>query len=563
MTRSDQTTQKPGQKRLIAIGMDSMDHTLMSRWMEAGELPTLQKFFANSVFAKAHGSPDPTSGKGHKGYTAETPWTIFFTGCWPTTTGYWSPASFKADRYEVEEVQAYDFNEFHSFYDYAKGRKVVAFDVPHCRLSDEMDGLQVMAWGAHSPQGPSESKPAGLLDEINEKYGVHPTLNDDDLLVFETDRKMRELEQRLITGMERRTKIVKDMMVEQEWDLFLTVYGEPHSAGHGFWHLSQENHPLYTVYGDRNYDPLLNVYKAMDAQLAELLEAAPDDAYVMVYSNEGMKANSADLPSWLFLPEALFRYSFEGEAAFAKGEAGTPVPELKKYQDKDWVRTLWELRETKDPIARFLQKNFRMRLSYLYDKFLARGERMTHPLSVPSYMYMPQLWYSSYWPKMKAFALPSFSEGNARINVKGREKDGIIAPEDYNKVRDEIEAIMREMVDARTGQPIVRDVIRPRSDAFDAPHGPDADLIFLWNLHPMDTADSPKYGRIGPGPFRRTGDHYDMGFFGVQGPGLQPQQLEDGYLVDIAPTILDLIDVPRPNHFDGQSRLTEFVKSAA
>ncbi|MEM1138562.1 MAG: alkaline phosphatase family protein [Pseudomonadota bacterium] len=556
-------TQRVENKRLIQIGMDSMDHDLMTRWIGEGKLPTLERFFKQSVFSKAHGTPDPSLDKGHRGYTAEAPWTIFFTSCWPRTTGYWSPAKLNPD-YTVDEVQAYNYDEFHSYYDYCRGKKIVAFDVPHVRVSDRVDGLQVMAWGAHSPQGPSESKPAPLLDEITARYGPHPTLHDDDLLVFETERKARELEQRLITGLERRTKIVIDMLREREWDLFLTVFGETHSAGHGFWHLSQSNHPLYEVYADKNYDPLLNVYQAMDKAVAEIMAAAPEDAYVMLYSNEGMKANSADLPSWLFLPELLYRYSFDGQAAMAKGTPGTPVPPLQKYQDKEWMRTLWELRETKDPLAKALQKKFRMRFSYLYDKHVARGKRMTHPLSVENFMYMPQMWYSSLWSDMKAFALPSFSEGYARINVKGREDAGIVEPEDFNKVRDEIIQMVSETRNARTGDPIVRDVIIPRAEAFDRMEdGPDADLIFLWNLKPMDTADNPVYGRIGPGPYRRTGDHHDLGFFALAGPGIVPQVIDDGYLVDVGPTVLDLLGVPMPNHFDGRSRLSEILEDAA
>ncbi|MEM8785764.1 MAG: hypothetical protein AAGF19_07900, partial [Pseudomonadota bacterium] len=60
-------TQRVENKRLIQIGMDSMDHDLMTRWIGEGKLPTLERFFKQSVFSKAHGTPDPSLDKGHRG----------------------------------------------------------------------------------------------------------------------------------------------------------------------------------------------------------------------------------------------------------------------------------------------------------------------------------------------------------------------------------------------------------------------------------------------------------------------------------------------------------------
>lgn len=554
----------PASPRLIAIGLDSVDLRLLDEWFAAGELPNMKRCFDGGSHARLIGSAEP--GKGHRGYTAETPITTLLTGCWPSTTGYWSPSKLKPS-YEVEQIEAYDYGDFSHFYDYCRGRKIVVFDVPHARLSEKVDGVQVMAWGAHSPQGPSVSQPSGLLEEINDRYGPHPTLHKDDLLVPETDRRVRTLEERFIDGIERRKRIVLDMMREREWDLFVTFFGELHSAGHGFWHVSRPEHPLYAVYGDPNYDPLLNVYRAMDGALGDLLEAVPEDAYLIVFSQEGMKANSADLPSWFFLPELLHRHSFDGRGAFPSDGAGGPVPALEKYPDKDWLRLMWSKRSVADPIGRYLDTNLKFRLSHWYDRlaglFTGDAPRLRHPLSVPSYMYMPQLWYSNLWPKMTAFALPSFSEGNVRINVEGREASGIVAPEDFSAVVDEIVEIVGELVNARTGEALVREVIRTRNGAFDRANGPDADIIFLWNLEPVDTADSPRYGRIGPGLYRRTGDHYEEGFFTVMGPGIETGRLPDGRLVDLAPTVLDLLGVPRPNHLDGQSLVPKLSVRAA
>ena len=42
------------------------------------------------------------------------------------------------------------------------------------------------------------------------------------------------------------------------------------------------------------------------------------------------------------------------------------------------------------------------------------------------------------WPTMRAFALPSFYDGRVRVNVRGRAGGGLVGPEDYAAVLDEV-----------------------------------------------------------------------------------------------------------------------------
>ena len=155
------------------------------------------------------------------------------------------------------------------------------------------------------------------------------------------------------------------------------------------------------------------------------------------------------------------------------------------------------------------------------------------------------MWYRPRWPEMKAFALPSFSEGYVRINLRGRESAGIVAPADYSRVCDEVETLLHGMRDARTGAPLVADILRPRSGAAaDDPKLPDPDLLVLWSARPTDIVDTP-CGRIGPMPFQRTGSHVARGFLLGSGPALPRGALPaDAHALDLAPTILSLMNAP-------------------
>ena len=42
-------------------------------------------------------------------------------------------------------------------------------------------------------------------------------------------------------------------------------------------------------------------------------------------------------------------------------------------------------------------------------------------------------WYRRHWPSMPAFVLPTFSDGHVRINLEGRERDGIVPRDRYRR----------------------------------------------------------------------------------------------------------------------------------
>ncbi len=160
------------------------------------------------------------------------------------------------------------------------------------------------------------------------------------------------------------------------------------------------------------------------------------------------------------------------------------------------------------------------------------------------------------WARMRAFALPSFSEGYVRLNVRGREASGMIDPADYDKVCADVSADIMRLTDARTGKAAAKRVVRtrvgPDGPAVDGERPSDADLIVVWDGVPIDVVDHPTAGRIGPVPFKRSGSHVHRGFLMAAGPGVgEGARLPEAHALDIPPTILTLLGAPIPAHFDG------------
>ena len=108
--------------------------------------------------------------------------------------------------------------------------------------------------------------------------------------------------------------------------------------------------------------------------------------------------------------------------------------------------------------------------------------------------------------------------GAVRINVKGREKYGVVAPgAEYDAVVKEIRDALASFINPETGRKLVKRVVCVREE-FDGPYRDVLpDLFVEW-----DRAETPrnfrrvaseKFGEIEIGPSLRSGDHHTAGFF--------------------------------------------------
>ncbi|MBD2103245.1 alkaline phosphatase family protein [Leptolyngbya sp. FACHB-261] len=545
---------------VIAIGLDAADPTLLENWMSQGYLQNLNRLREQGAYTRL---------KNIDYYRAETPWTTFLTGCSPQKTGYWSPVKLRQGSYEVEDIGAYDFREYSPFYALGEEHRVAVFDMPQSTLSEQVNGVQVLAWGAHSALTPSSSQPPSLLQELVEQYGEHPVFNRD-----HADTRnlaaLKKLQQSLETGITRRSAICQDLLKREPWDLFLTIFGETHSAGHFFWHLSQPDHPLYgqLVHKQSGHcpdDAMLAIFEAVDQAIGEILAQAPEQATILIFAAHGMGTNVMDLPSMLFLPELLYRFSYPGKFGLALGQREEPLePPITAYRSRGWLGEIWSQKHDSNKLRCFLRREAPTKLFNLLEKFIGTTEQpdlvSPHQLykQADPLFFQPARWYKPFWPQMKAFAIPSYSEGYVRINLQGREPEGVVTPSEYEALCDQLSGCLYALKDGRTGQPTVKQVLRTRQSATDNdPKLPDADLVVIWQEeYATDVVDSPDLGRIGPVPYNRTGSHRANGFLLAQGPGIVPgSQLPVGHALDLAPTILNLMGAPIPQHYEGKPLL--------
>jgi predicted AlkP superfamily phosphohydrolase/phosphomutase len=141
------------------------------------------------------------------------------------------------------------------------------------------------------------------------------------------------------------------------------------------------------------------------------------------------------------------------------------------------------------------------------------------------------------------------------LNVKGREPDGIIEPADYDRVRDELATRIEAITDPE-GVNIGSVAYRPE-DIYQSVNNVAPDLIVYFGN--LDWRSVGSLGLNAVYTFRNDigpddANHAQEGMYIYYDP--TARGLGHGsrrHLMDVAPTILDLMDVPIPGDMQGRS----------
>lgn len=568
-------------KRVAAVGLDGAEWTLIERMLEDGELPHLSSLRGRSAVARLR---DPAD------YRTGLVWEHFLTGKSAEGNRRWSAVEFDPGSYGAWQVGGRKIPPFYAQSGSSDGGTAppiatIAFDVPYVSLTGRVKGVEITAWGGHDAGYPRASRPPGLLREIDARFGPHPAFENDYEPVWYRPALLDAMADALIVGARRRADA--SLWLQRrlpEWELFLTVMSEAHSAGEHMWHGIDRDYPLGGMpTSGQAGRRLREVYRALDDAVGRMHAGLPAGTALIVFSMHGMGANHADLPSMVLLPELLHRMHFG--RAFLRDpspEAWTRegFPPLVPDADRSWQALIKGRRPDAERAGlrrrigqavpgslrdayratrgtRAVSRAPKRRVGALGRSIDEETELTPEEIGEPRHALDWQIpcLYRPFWPQMRAFALPTFYDGRVRINLQGRERDGVVPADAYRSACHEIEAIVRACRNPRTGRPVVADVAFPRADDPFSPDGPDADVVIIWTDAP-DALEHPDVGVIGPFPFRRTGGHSSRGFAFVSGPEIETQDLGERHALDVTPTILALLGREPPPDLEGTPLVT-------
>jgi predicted AlkP superfamily phosphohydrolase/phosphomutase len=336
------------------------------------------------------------------------------------------------------------------------------------------------------------------------------------------------------------------------WNLAIIVTSELHSAVEALWHGWDANHPLH---GHPSAAPardgLRALYIETDKMLAGFAERFPD-ARMVVFAMHGMGPNKADVISMALLPELLYRLS-KGRPALNSRSDWLATGGFSMRRDEDWsnaVNACLTLPERVEPAG------WQKKLRATWNRVFRQPPDDGIPSECLSLSWMPSTRYQAQWPLMNAFAIPSFYDGQIRVNLAGREAAGTVTLADYPDFLGQLENELRKLTDAATGLPVVAATSRPLSANPLAANPTQCDLKITWACNAL-AINHPEAGKIGPLPYRRTGGHTGKsGFAALLGCGLNKGFAGTRNSMDIMPTIAELAGASAQQlSFSGRSLL--------
>jgi predicted AlkP superfamily phosphohydrolase/phosphomutase len=542
--------------RVLAIGLDGLEVGFADRLMAAGELPALAELRRRSACFRLDHGPAQRAGLA---------WEQVASGLSPDAGRRWAAVEFDPTTYDAWQEGA----RFTPWWE-GLDRRVLVFDTPYVDLRRARNTHGVVAWGAHDPGTIRAGRPDGLLAEFEQRFGRYPASQWTYGRPFPSSAHTEAMGDALSRALDLRSRAACWLSTDRlpDWDLFIAVVGEVHGAVEGLWHGVDPSHPHHGhPSAAAAYRALVEVHRALDRMVGELM-SAQGDAALVAFNMGGMGVNKSDVLSMVLLPELLYRHAF-GQPLLTVPEewAATPgrVPIVKdgeSWSDSSeaWVPSVSG--EESAPLASEALVSLARRLPRPV-KGVLKGVRAAvaswrshhEPTARQDLHWQPALRYRHHWPGMPAFALPSFYDGRIRINLQGRERHGTVAPSRYEETCRELETMLRECRDPRTGEPVVDFIERASTRDPLALTGSEADLIVVWR-GVVAALEHPHWGLIGPVPLLRTGGHtgpYGMAY--VAAPGLEPGDRGVRSAFDVAPTIVSLLGDQAPAHMSGKSLL--------
>jgi predicted AlkP superfamily phosphohydrolase/phosphomutase len=344
------------------------------------------------------------------------------------------------------------------------------------------------------------SSPPEARDRLKRLFG--PPAAVEDVFGRSSTRDLLRWRRDLLAASGRAADAATLLLAGDRFDLTWVTFSAPHIAGHQLWDLSQIDEDLDDATRRVLASALEEVYQTVDAAFDRVLAALPDDADVIVVSPVGMEVNTSRTD---LLP-AMLDAVLLGRARPDSG-AG-------------WV---WKLRAAvptglRARVAAALPTRVALELTARLE---SRGQD---------------------WNSTRAFAQPADNQGYVRLNLCGRERDGIVAPAEAESLMDEIATGLLTFRDP-DGTASVKSVERV-TDTFGTGAHADRlpDLIVRWSERPatrLGYVQSERFGTVrrqGSGSGRSGNHTADAWALVVPGASRARTPTRPPRLVDVAAT---------------------------
>ena len=512
----------------MIVGLDAATWDLAKPWVAEGHMPNLARVMSEG-----------TSGSFQSVLPPITPpaWTSFTTGKNPGKHGIFHFMETKPDSYALSYTNATSrrtrtvwkiLNE--------AGITTGICNVPFTYPPEPLLGYQTSGMDTPSEKSPFLHPPE-LREELEKMIGKPLQLDVRFLGFMTNDERRRSVLDEMRQLDEQWTRVGLHLLQHRTQDVMMFVFMSIDTVQHYFWQFMDETHFLYDPAAKAKFgNAVRDVYARLDATLGKFLEYADADTSVFVVSDHG----------------------------------GGPVSDRTVYLNRylAQIGLLHYRKSTANP----LQKAARAVLRGIYNVLrsnLSSRQKVWLADLMPALRDKAETSYTSFteidWERTQAFCSEVLaSPPSIWINLKGQRPQGIVDPADYENVRNKVMVKLAELKDPRTGEPVIKRVLK-REEAFHGPFASEAaDLILDWwetslfSTSPSfpDQTNEPAVVITEKRPTAGSewgGTHRLHGILVAKGPHFKRgAEIAGARLIDFAPTLLYLLGQPVPRDMDGK-----------
>lgn len=508
-------TQRAGKSKVLVIGLDAGTLDLVRPWVEQGHLPSLGRLITEGASGTLE-STIPT--------ISPAAWISMITGKNPGKHGIFDFVRRDPDSYRLDYVQP-ALSKIGTVFGHLSesGRRVGVLGVPVTYPPEPVNGFMIS--GPWAPENENCVCPSEMFPYLEEKgYEINNTVSytPDTADVF-----LEYLED--VTDV--RASVALELLQREPWDLFMVVFRDTDTVASFFWHDMDPTHPQHDPQRAEQFGTaILDHYRQLDRYIGKMLEVIDEDTTVMIVSDHGSGALyfEISLNRWLAdiglltLKSAQGAYTWYQRAARSLGLTRASLIE----------RLGW-------PMVHRLKR------------MLPRGIEQLVPWS------HPQLSELVDWSKTKAYSFGSI--GQIYVNLKGREPQGIVEPEEKQELLDQIISRLHELKDPRSERSLEVEIFH-KDELYHGPYakwGADLNVIFDdLSCITHITLDAVRAELMTDSADYETGFHRRNGMWVLWGPHIRAG-VDDLFaqIVDVAPMIYYLLGEPIPDDVDGELHL--------
>ena len=494
---------------LFLFVLDTGDTEMVDRWVAEGRLPAIAELRSRGVWGRT-GGPETVCEYG-MGLT-------LFSGVSRRDHGYYYFRQLRPGSYDLQSSSRPP--EVPPFWAGLRttGERVFVVDVPDVRPVRGLPGLQLADWATHhGSENPPDAEPPELLERVRSVFGPRIVIHGQPDRTPEEDR---DILARALDKIRRKGALCRRLLDDGPFDLIVIAFSETDLASHQFWRYRPER-------GESGSPPELrhairDVYEAIDAEIGGFLQDLPE-ANVFVLSLYGIQDQ---YPTSTLIESFLERLGYHVPGG-GRGDGGGS-----RSRALDLARAI---------VPEAVRRRISRRL----------------PATAQEELLARKLKHGTDWSRTTAFAIPSLYTSFVRVNLAGREPNGIVGrgPE-YAALLDRLEADLGKLTDADTGEPAIERVART-TDLFGG-EPPDVlpDLFVEWKAGPrlMTRVLHPRAELHQHRPSYCPDSQEKLyGFVAGAGPDV-PSAGDVGQieLLDLAPTFLSLLQRPAPPEMRGR-----------